>query len=71
MEEDFSLQGCKWYIYYPSVFELDPSKRAEIRTVSEFGYSVSNPYLNTQRRRYLFKSYTTQYDNIRIRSESE
>jgi hypothetical protein len=33
------------YGYYPSVFEFDPSKRAEIRFVSESGYSVSNLYL--------------------------
>lgn len=41
-------QGCKWHKFYPSVFEFDPSKRVGIRSIFEFGYSVSDPYPYTQ-----------------------
>ena len=46
-----SQQGCKWYGYFPTVFEFDPVWRGFYPSVydSEYLISVTDPYPNVQK----------------------
>ena len=46
-----SQQRCKWYGYFPTVFEFDPVWKDFYPSVSDSEYSISvtNPYSNTQK----------------------
>ena len=44
-------KGCKWYGYFPTVFEFDPVRKGFYPFVSdsEYSISVSYPYPNIQK----------------------